>query len=301
MKTPEEYQIKALKKEIFISNLKVAIIVILLLLEIGAVVIFLAKSGIMGKKYGAGDSSIALIHFDKEITEAYVSKVMDKMDEIRQDPSYKAVLFVMSSPGGSPAASEEMASYLSAYTQEKNVTMYVESIAASGGYYIASAIRPLYANQNAIVGSIGVIMPHYDLGELAKKVGVAEDNLVQGTHKQPVSMFKKIDTNNRQYLTDHLLKPMYENFLTSVSKYRGVNIDTLRPFAEGKVYLANDPKIKGILVDEVSTLHRIRTQLKKQYGDSVSFETIPVEKKLPFLPEIKVDLGLESVAKMLRF
>lgn len=71
--------------------------------------------------------------------------------------------------------------------------MYIESVAASGGYYIASAIKPLKANKNAIVGSIGVIIQHYSLEELSKKIGIEEDNVAYGEYKQPISLFKPID------------------------------------------------------------------------------------------------------------
>ena len=296
MSDVDKYQIKALKKQIFISNLKAWIIGVILMAELLFIGLYFAKSGLLGGTTTAG-KKVAVIRYNKEVTEDYTSKIMEQMDRLKKDKNYKEILFVMASPGGSPTASEELSEYLKAYQKEKPITMYIESIAASGGYYIASAIRPLIANKNAIIGSIGVIMPHYNLGELAKKVGVSEDYLAAGKYKKPISMFKEIDEENRKYMTEHLLRPTYENFINAVAVNRGVSREKLLPFTEGRIYIANAPEIKGILVDKISSLYKIKKELREKYGDKIHFVKVETEKKYPFLPEIKVDIGLETLLR----
>ena len=292
----KDYEIKELKKRIFISNLKAWMIGIILIAEVIFIGAYFAKSGIFGDSAVIAGKKVAVIRYDKQVTEEYSTKIMEKMDRIRKDKSYKAVLFIMSSPGGSPTASEELSEYLGEYQKDKNITMYIESIAASGGYYIASAIRPLIANKNAIVGSIGVIMPHYNMGELAKKVGVEEDYLAAGKFKKPISMFEAIDDENREYMTKHLLKPTYDNFVNSVAKNRGLSREQILPFAEGKIYIANAPEIQGVLIDEISSLYRVKAKMRKELrDDQIEFVKVKTEKKYPFLPEIKVDLNLKEV------
>ena len=287
-------EMKSLKREIFVSNLKAWIIGLILLVEIIFIVSYFKKSGLLNE----GSSSlnkVAIIHYNKQVTEEYTSTVMEKLDTIKEDNSYKSVLFIMGSPGGSPTASEELSEYLKAFQKEKNVTMYVESIAASGGYYIASAVRPLIANKNAIVGSIGVIMPHYNFGELAKKVGVEEDFMAAGKFKKPISMFTKIDEENREYMREHLLKPTYENFVQSVAENRGLKKEEILPFAEGKIFIANVPEIQGILVDEISSLYRVKAKIRKSYkGTKIEFVSINLEREPSFLPQVKVDLDLNT-------
>ena len=292
----KDYQIKELKKRIFISNLKAWMIGIILIAEVIFIGAYFAKSGIFGDSAVTAGKKVAVIRYNKQVTEEYSTKIMEKMDLIRKDKSYRAVLFIMSSPGGSPTASEELSEYLGEYQKDKNITMYIESIAASGGYYIASAIRPLIANKNAIVGSIGVIMPHYNMGELAKKVGVEEDYLAAGKFKKPISMFEAIDDENREYMTKHLLKPTYDNFVNSVAKNRGLSREQILPFAEGKIYIANAPEIKGVLIDEISSLYRVKAKMRKELrDDKIEFVKVKTEKKYPFLPEIKVDLNLKEL------
>ncbi len=286
-------ELKALRRQIFVSNLKAWIIGIILLVEIILIVSFLKESNVLGEK-SLGKNKIAVIHYNKEVTEEFTTTVMEKMDEIRDDNSFKSVLFIMGSPGGSPTASEELSEYLKEFQKDKNITMYVDSIAASGGYYIASAIKPLIANKNAIVGSIGVIMPHYNLGELAKKVGVEEDFMAAGEFKKPISFFAKIDNKNKRYMTEHLLKPTYENFVASVAKNRGLTKEQVLKVADGKIYVANIPEIKGVLVDKISSLYKVKKMIRQNYGNKVNFINIDLDKEPSFLPKVKVDVDLKT-------
>ncbi len=296
----KDYEIKALKRQIFISNLKAWIIGVILISEILFIGMYFSKMG-MFEEVSTSSNKVAVIRYNQEVTEEFTTKVMERLDKIKEEKEYKSVLFIMGSPGGSPTASEELSEYLKAYQKDINITMYVDSIAASGGYYIASAIRPLYANKNAIVGSIGVIMPHYNFGELAKKVGVEEDYIAAGKFKKPISMLAKIDKENREYMVNHLLKPTYHNFVNAVAKNRGLETKDIIPFAEGKIFIANVPEIQGILVDEVSSLYRIKKMIRDKLGaDDVDFVTISLEEEESFLPQVKVDLGLETLLKKIQ-
>jgi len=291
----KDYEIKALKKQIFISNLKAWIIGLILLAELIFIINYFSKMG-MFEEVSTAQNKVAILRYNQEVTEEFTSKVMDKLDEIKESGEYHSLLFIMSSPGGSPTASEELSEYLKAFQNEMNVTMYVDSIAASGGYYIASAIRPLYANKNAIVGSIGVIMPHYNFGELAKKIGVEEDYLAAGKFKKPISMLAKIDQENKEYMVKHLLKPTYDNFIHAVATNRGLTSKELLPFAEGKIFIANVPEIQGILVDKISSLYKIKKMIRQNIGSKdVDFININLSEEPPFFAQVKVDWGLEKL------
>lgn len=297
MLEPKDYEIKILKRRILITNLKAWMVGVLLIAEILFIGALFAKSGYF-KEPATGNKRVAVISFDEMITEEYTAKVMEKMDAILKDKNYKEVLFIMSSPGGSPTASEELSEYLKAFQKEKPVTMYVSSIAASGGYYIASAIKPLIANKNAIVGSIGVIMPHYNIGELADKIGIEEDNVAAGEFKQPLSFFKKVDSKQKEYLDAHLLLPTYENFIASVAANRGLSKEQLLPFTEGKIYVANAPEIQGALVDKISSLYEVKKEIKGRLDENKTvFDTVELRDKPSLFPEVKVDMGLKEFAQ----
>ncbi|HFS85278.1 MAG TPA: signal peptide peptidase SppA [Epsilonproteobacteria bacterium] len=297
MEDIKDYEIKDLKRKIFITNLKAWMIGILLVAEVIIIGAFFMKSGLLGEPE-SGENRVAVINFNEMITEEYTTKVMEKMDKVLKKDEYKEVLFVMSSPGGSPTASEELSEYLKAYDTQKNITMYVSSMAASGGYYIASAVKPLIANKNAVVGSIGVIMPHFNLGPLAEKVGIEEDNVATGEFKQPISMFKKVDEKNREYLDSHLLNPTYENFITSVATNRGLKKEEIMPFTEGKIYVANTPEIQGVLVDEISSLYQIKKEIRERLDDNETvFSNVEIREQPSFFPKVQVDLGLKEMMR----
>lgn len=280
--------------ELVSAKIKTWMFILAIVAEI-AILIAVAKSyGLLTGGIPLGEK-VALVDFNQPVTQEFVNKVIKNMDEVKENKEYKEVLFIMNSPGGSPTASEELSEYLKDYTKEKNVTMYVQSIAASGGYYIASAIKPLIANKNAMVGSIGVIMPHYSIGKLAEKVGVEEDDLSSGEYKKPISLFKKVGDKERAYLKEQLLTPTYNNFINSVASNRGIDRNKLLPFTEGRIYVANAPEIQKILVDEVLVLHRLKERMKKRLGKKISFVDILPKEELGFLKDkIEFKFSLDS-------
>jgi len=283
------YKLKALKEKIVIIG-----VVLILIAE----VLFLAsvfKKNFIQKR--PNKDYIAVINIDKTITVSYINKIISKMDKLLKDKKCKEFLLIFNTPGGSPSASDEMNAYLKYVNKKKRVNVYVESMAASGGYYIISAIKPIVANKNAVVGSIGVIMPHYVLKKLADKIGIEEDNIAIGKFKQPVSYFKKLSKEDKEYLKKHLLLPTYENFLKVVAKDRNISIKKLKKYAEGKIYLA--PLVKGILVDKISTLTQFKEEIKKR--TKAEFVEISLEKKkVPFFNiKITTDI-LKEVKELLK-
>ena len=276
------------------SKIKTWMFILAIIAEI-ALLVWIAKSyGILGKAIPLGDK-VAVVDFNKPVTQAFVNEVMESMDEVKENKDYTEVLFIMNSPGGSPTASEELSEYLKDYNAKKPVSMYVQSVAASGGYYIASAIKPLIANKNAMVGSIGVILPHYSIGKLAEKVGIEEDDLSSGEYKKPISFFKKVGDKERTYLKEQLLTPTYNNFIDSVAANRGLDREKLLPYTEGKIYVANSPEIKDILVDEVLVLHRLKARIKKRLDKKISFVNIMPEEPMGFLKDkIEFKFSLDS-------
>lgn len=293
----QDYVIKDLKRKGWITNIKITMFVVLLITEIVLIGAFVKNNNLL-KTEPLGDK-IAIVDFNQEINNDYVHFIMDRMDEIADKKEYKEVLFIMNSPGGSPAASDELSEYLKDYTKTKKVNMYVEGMAASGGYYIASSIKPLVANRNAIVGSIGVIMPHYNISELAKTIGVEEDYIAAGKYKKPISPFRKITKEDEEYITKQIVSPMYKNFIDAVASNRETTSEIILPLAEGKIYLANDKEIEGILVDEISNLYKIKKEIKSKYEKIKFYNISEVKNKGIFDTKLNLDLNIDQAIKSL--
>ena len=282
------FKLRALREKIVIFG-----VILLILAEFFMLISFFKGSFLkkeLHKPY------IAVININKTITTSYIDKLMAKMDALKKDKNCKEFLLIFNTPGGSPSASDEFNAYLKYINKIKKVNVYVESMAASGGYYIISAIKPIIANKNAVVGSIGVIMPHFVLKKLADKIGVEEDSLTIGKYKEPVSWFRKFSKEDKEYLKKHLLLPTYENFLKTVAQDRNISIDKLKKYADGKIYVAT--LVKGILVDKISNLIDVKENLKKKYK-KIEFVNISLEKKkVPFF-NIKLSSDFGEALKRL--
>ena len=282
---------KKAKWDLHSSKIKTYMFIVAIVAEIG-IFYYMAKSyGLIEDSIPSGNK-IAVIDFKEQVTQEYVNKIIKSMDKVKKNKEYEEVLFIMNSPGGSPTASEELSEYLKAYNKSKPITMYIQGIAASGGYYIASAIKPLYSNKNAIVGSIGVIMPHYNLGKLADKIGIEEDDLSAGKFKKPISMFKKIQKDDKEYLKKQILTPMYNNFVESVAQNRELNVSEVLPYAEGKIYMANNKEIDGILVDKIIVLSSLKQQIRDEKKHKITFVNVMPKTPMGIFGKGKVELNL---------
>jgi len=285
------YKIKALKEKIVLFG-----VVLIILAEIVLLFSFFKKTFTAPTK--PHKPYVAQININKTITVSYIDKITKKMNALLKDKNCKEFLLVFNTPGGSPSASDEFNAFLKWINKKKRVNVYVESMAASGGYYIISAIKPIVANKNAVVGSIGVIMPHFVIKKLADKIGVEEDSLAIGKYKKPVSLFRKFSDEDKEYLKKHLLLPTYDNFLKTVANDRNISIEKLKKYADGKIYVASI--VKGILVDRISTLVEFKEEIKKR-TKAKKFVVIPLEKKkVPFFNiKLTSDIGkfLEKISQ----
>lgn len=298
------------KGEMQLKEFRQILMVLITLAFFGAEIVFLwkmaVKSGMIDSAPSADfDKNIAVLTIDEEITDAYANTVIEKLEEVREAKEvFPHLLVIMASPGGSPSGSSEIAHYLHDLQSEMDITMYVQSMAASGGYYIASAIEhnasdPLsgiIAQENAIVGSIGVIMPKYVLKDLAQKVGIAEDDITVGKYKKPLSLFKYSTIEEKAYLRQNLLNPAYKNFINYVAKGRHMTPDAIYEYAEGRIFIATE--VVGPLVDRISYISQVKREIKTRLEkenpkESVGF--IPIGLKKTKSPFFGLELHVENL------
>lgn len=292
MENKTELELQSIKTDIKFKTIKnkivISMFIVALVFEIIFIGFILNKQGLLNLNKEQSQS-IGIIKIEGTITSETADLFSNLMEKAKDD-QYKELIIVVNSGGGSPSASEEISSIIKNFN--KPITMYVDSIAASGGYYIASAKGPINSNKNAIVGSIGVILTHFNLGSLADKIGVEEDNLAYGEFKQPISLFKKIDEKSSEYLTSNLLEPMYKNFLNTIAEHRKLPLEEVEKYAQGQIFIASDEKIKNILIDRITTLDELKKELKSKNGE-IEFKVINEDKKT-FKDFFKVKLDLNE-------
>ena len=193
--------------------------------------------------------------------------LMKKFRKARQDESVKAVLLRIDSPGGSAAATQEAAQELQRVKDAgKPIIVSMGDTAASGAYWLASYGDIIYANPSTITGSIGVYMGYYDLQGLSQKLGVSEEKIKSGPHKDIFSPFRPMTEEERQ-MTQTMVDDMYNQFVDVVAKGRHMDASQVRALADGRVYTGQQAKANG-LVDEMGNYYDALGEAGRRIGAS---------------------------------
>jgi protease-4 len=166
------------------------------------------------------------------------------------DPSVKAVVVRVNSPGGSVVASNEIWKMLKDY--EKPVVFSFGEMAASGGYYIACAGKWIVANPDTLTGSIGVITEMTNVDELAKKLGIQVIVIKTGPNKDIGSPFRPM-TEDEIELWQTVIDQAFDGFVQVVAQGRGLPEDKVRQIGDGRIYNGKQAKELG-LVDQLGYL-----------------------------------------------
>ncbi|KQX59924.1 MULTISPECIES: S49 family peptidase [unclassified Ensifer] len=182
-----------------------------------------------------------------------------------------AVAISVNSPGGSPVQSRLIYQRIRDLAQEKKkrVLIFVEDVAASGGYMIALAGDEIIADPTSIVGSIGVVSGGFGFPELLKKIGVERRVYTAGENKVMLDPFQPEKENDIAFLKN-LQLDIHDTFIQMVKARRGQ-------------LLADDPDIfsglfwtgrRGLELGIIDSLGDLRGEVKKRYGDKARLELI---------------------------
>lgn len=178
-------------------------------------------------------------------------KLIEQIDEFRENDTIKAVVLRIDSPGGGVAPSQEIHAELKRLAEEKPLIVSMGAVAASGGYYLAVAGERLFANPGSITGSIGVIMSFPDYRELMGKVGVKTEVVKSGQFKDVGSSSREFTDADRELLQG-MINDVHEQFVQAISEGRNLSIDRLRPFVDGRIFTGRQALELG-LIDELGT------------------------------------------------
>lgn len=246
----------------FIKLLKLSILGVILAAEV--YVVYRWYDG----RYAENTSASKHYRLDIEgtITVEMSQKIMKKIEALMRKGEIDSLLLVFDTPGGSPVASDNLYHFFKALQEKIPVIYYVNSAAASGGYYIASGAKKLYANANAIVGSVGVLMQGINVSELAQKWGIKDETLTAGVYKHMISPLKPTSEETVEYFQENILKPTYANFSAIVAHERNITKGEENTYFQGRLFIAGDPRMKGKLVDEIISYPEMLQRVKAQQG-----------------------------------
>lgn len=251
-----------------------------------------------------GAANLAQIELKGTILDSM--KLVEQINEVKDDDNIKGVLFFIDSPGGAFAPSMEISLAIKELGDKKPVIVYAGSTLASGSYLSAIYANKIIANPASFVGSIGVIMQGFNVSSLAQKIGISEQTISAGAYKQAGTMLREWSIDEKEYLQD-LINQSYDLFTSLVAKARKLDLDKKEDWANAKVFLADKAMQLG-LIDEVANISKAKKELEeltqiskpvyKTFDDDMGFISSLSKNSALFLNKLMLDfITLNSSAK----
>jgi protease IV len=227
-------------------------ILALLGLLVVAVVGFSLLTSLTLESSWLGGEKVAVVRIEGVILDS--REAIEELRKFRDNPSIKAIVLRIDSPGGGVVPSQEIyAEVLKARTEGKvKIIASMGNLAASGGYYIAAATDKIVANPGTLTGSIGVIMELANVQGLLEKVGVQSVVIKSGKHKDLASPFRTMSPEERALLQS-VLDDVHDQFIQAVAAGRAMKVEQVRDLADGRIFTGRQAKAAK-LVDELGDL-----------------------------------------------
>lgn len=237
------------------------------------------QSGVSGAEKSAG-GNIGIVEVQGPIISS--KTIIDQLQEFREDEAIKAIVLRVESPGGGIGPSQEIYRELMKTRESKKVVASMGSVAASGGYYIASAAQGIVANPGTITGSIGVIMEYANLMAIAEKIGISPVVFKSGEFKDMGSPLRALKENEKAIFQD-LVDELHAQFVSDAAHARDMDPKVMAGLADGRVY-TGQTALKLELVDRLGNLDDAVQWAGEMAG--ITGELVPVyprEDKLTFI------------------
>lgn len=235
----------------------------LFLVAIFALVYFSVRSQQKDTFGGFGDK-IAVVDLEGVILSP--KDVVEQLRKFADDSSVKAIVLHVNSPGGGAAASEEIYREVLRIRDQKKkrIVASIETVGASGAYYVSSAVDKIFADNASIVGSIGVIAEWYNYEELMKWAKLQQITLKAGEFKDTGSPTRPMTPEERAYMQG-LIDNMHVQFIHSVAVGRKMKDDQVRALANGKVWTGEEA-LPLKLVDQIGDFRAAIEDTAKSVG-----------------------------------
>jgi protease-4 len=251
------------------------------------------KGTVSGPVFG---DKVALLEVKGMIID--VQPIIEQLVKFKKDDSVKAIVFRIESPGGGVSPSQELYREIQRTAERKPVVASMGSVAASGGYYIASGVQKIYANPGTITGSIGVIAQFTNFEELFKKIGFRMEVVKSGAFKDMGNPGRAMTAEEREYL-QKLLDNVHQQFVRDVARGRRMPEEKVREIADGRIFTGEQAKEMG-LVDELGGLNDAVDAAAKMGGITGEPKLVyPEKKKISFLDYL-LDRSAETVAERIK-
>jgi len=213
----------------------------------------------------------------KGITPKQYAKLIHKLAD---DDDIDAIIFRVTSPGGSAIASDAINAEIVRAAKKKPVVVSMGSIAASGGYYISMGARRIFATPYTLTGSIGVVMIRPYLQRLYEKIGANPQEIKRGRNADLMTVDKPL-TDEQKEIMKRLLLNIYHDFVSKAAEGRDTTYEWIDSIAQGRIWSAADAESLGLIDDFGSLIDAI------SYAEKLIEVPEGYRAKVVFLPRPK--------------
>lgn len=257
----------------------------------------------------AGTDKVAIIEIAGAIVDGEDGFVKKQIDRVRDDKRVKGVVVRINSPGGTISAADYLFHHLVKLREQRKIPLVVSmgGIAASGGYYVAMAVgdqaKSIYAEPTTTTGSIGVIVPHYNVSGLMRVLQIDDDSIVSNERKQMLSMTQPANAEHRAIIQKYVDEAA-KRFKQIVTKGRPgfrENPNNLDQIATGEIFAAPEARENGLIdeigfledaidrVIELAGLDRKKTRVVRYKGRATLMQALGLAEQTPSDPQIHLD------------
>lgn len=252
------------------------ILIILLVITIFIVIgIALVGYFFSSDRHHGSENQIGLVNIKGVIIDA--RETVTQLGKMAEDPAIKGIIIRINSPGGAVAPSQEIYDEIKRVAKTKPVFSSLGTVAASGGYYVACGSPQIYANPGTLTGSIGVIMEFTNWKKVLDKIGIGNEVIKSGTHKDIGSPLRTMSAEEKALLQE-MIDDVYNQFVGAVSKSRDIPMDKLLTLADGRVFSGRQALEYG-LVDKLGSLHQAIRDLAQKAGITGKPEIVEKKEK----------------------
>ncbi len=227
------------------------------------------QSSLFGEKIGVVDLDGIILS---------PSETVDELHKLADDDSIKAIIIHVNSPGGGVAASEEIYREVKRIRDEKKkyIVSSIQTVGASGAYYVSSATNKIYADSGSVVGSIGVIAEWVNYGDLMRWAKLKPEILKVGQFKDTGDPTRELTPAERQYMQG-LIDNMYGQFVQAVADGRHTKVEAIKPIADGRVWTGEQALSMG-LIDQIGDFRVVVADTAKHMNISGEPVLIHIER-----------------------
>lgn len=236
----------------------------LFILAVFALVYLALHTGNEETSFANFGDKIGIVDLDGVILDP--KTVVQPLKKFGDDDSIKAIIIHVNSPGGGVAASEEIYREVKRLRDDKkkHIVASIETVGASGAYYVSSATNKIYADNGSIVGSIGVIAEWVNYGDLMRWAKLKPEILKVGEFKDTGDPSREMTPAERAYMQS-LIDNMYGQFVQAVADGRHAKKDDIKAIADGRVWTGQEA-LSMHLIDQVADFQAAVEDTAKSVG-----------------------------------